>query len=110
MSDRPWSDALSEWVYGPARDEGDEPLSVGEMYRIQEEELRIKWIPGYRELVERYLDALHAWHAAWRPGEEYPPKPPELDELEKRISLAQRERARAPWEAEGEASNRRGSP
>lgn len=47
-----WSDDLIEWVYGPDDPDDDEPESPGEVYRRQEEEDRIRWIPGYREAVE----------------------------------------------------------
>lgn len=93
-----WSDDLAEWVYGPPGEEDDEPLSVGEEYRIAEEEERIRWIPGYRETVEDYLAELRKWHAAWRPGLDYPPEPERVKELRARISEWQKERAVAPWE------------
>lgn len=96
MSLNDLSPELAEWIYGPALDEDDEPLSVGEEYQIAEEEERFRWIPGYRELVERYLSALKAWHALWVPGEGYPPEPDDVRLLRPRVSEYQRTRAEPP--------------
>lgn len=87
---------LREWIYGPPSDEDDEPLSVGEQYRISEEEERFRWLPGYRECVERYLAELRRWHASWDRVGPYPEKPEELEALELRIAEQQRIRADPP--------------
>lgn len=98
MSDTPLTSELADWIYGPPLDENDEPLSVGEQYRIAEEEERFRWIPGYRSLVEDYLAELRKWHASWVGGSNYPPEPARVTELKGRISEYQRTRARPPWE------------
>lgn len=90
------SPELAEWIYGPVLDESDDPLTVGEEYRISEEEERFRWIPGYRELVEAYLAALARWHAAWVPGEGYPPEPEEVARLKARVSEYQQQKAYPP--------------
>ena len=95
----PLTPELEEWIYGPPWEEGDEPPSTGELYRQQEEEERFRWIPGYKALVEKYLAELDRWHAAWVPGEDYPPEPELVAQLKSRISEYQRERAKPPWEA-----------
>lgn len=93
-----WSPDLIEWVYGPPGDEDDEPPSTGEIYRIQEEEDRIRWLPGYCELVEELIAVTRAWHAAWIPGEPYPPEPERHKELAAKVGELSRIRAVAPRE------------
>lgn len=93
-----WSPELIEWVYGPPGEEGDEPPSTGEIYAIQEEEERVRWLPGYRELLERYFRARESWHAQYIPGEPYPAEPEEHRELVAKIGTERLKRARPPWE------------
>lgn len=92
---------IDEWLYGPPGG-GDEPESVGAMYARQEEEDRLKWIPGYRQTVLDYLRELTRWHLSWVRGQAYPPEPARVTELRGKISEAQRQRAVPPWEAQPE--------
>lgn len=93
-----WSPELIEWVYGPLRDENDEPPTTGEIYAMQEEEDRIRWLPGYRELLERYFVVEAAWHAQYIPGQPYPAEPEEHRQLVEKIGRSRLVRARPPWE------------
>lgn len=94
-----WSKDLEEWLYGPPSDEDDELESVGEMYRRQEEEDRLRWIPGYRETVEEYLSLLHQWRATYWRGRFNEPLPERAHYLYDRISEWQKQRAVPPWES-----------
>lgn len=93
-----WPDELIEWVYGPPGELDDEPASVAEQYAVMEEEERIRWIPGYKELVLRYIASGKAWSAQWVPGQPYPEEPEEHKRLAARVEELRRQRGVPPWE------------
>ena len=93
-----WPDELIEWVYGPPGEPDDPPPSTGEIYKIQEEEDRIRWIPGYKEAVLRLIELTKAWHESWTPGESYPPQPPEHKQQALKVREMARQRGVPPWE------------
>lgn len=89
---------LLEWLYGPYGGEDPEPESVGEMYHRQEEEDRIRWLPGYAQLVKDWIAETRRWHSLWKPGCPYPPEPERHRELWARLSEQGKIRVQEPWE------------